>query len=215
MAAVLSILQLGYNVVFCDVDIAIVRDPMPYFRYPNADYMHSHNLICPRGDEWRFRTTPDEGNTGFYYVRSNERTIKLWHHALGNISKYPALDDQSIFWIVLRGSMNPPVLPLLSCQDSLSLSPTHNSSLIGSYLVSCPLDGCVFSAGALRGVAYIMLRDGLKRKKEKACTLHANYLKGNERKKSALAIHGYWLASKAPDGTWNGPCQRYVPKLPL
>lgn len=34
----------------------------------------------------------------------------------------------------------------------------------GHTLVTCPLDSCVFSAGALRGVAYKMLEDGLGRR---------------------------------------------------
>ena len=48
MDAVLRILELGYDVVFSDVDVVVIRDPMPFFSLSEVDYMHSHNLICPR-----------------------------------------------------------------------------------------------------------------------------------------------------------------------
>jgi hypothetical protein len=48
MDAVLRILELGYDVIFADVDVVVIRDPMPFFDLNEVDYMHSHNLICPR-----------------------------------------------------------------------------------------------------------------------------------------------------------------------
>lgn len=34
------------------------------------------NLL--RHEQWDFVKSEEEGNTGFFYVRSNWRTIKLW-----------------------------------------------------------------------------------------------------------------------------------------
>jgi hypothetical protein len=34
------------------------------------------NLL--RHEKWNFMKSEEEGNTGFYYVRSNWRTIQLW-----------------------------------------------------------------------------------------------------------------------------------------
>jgi hypothetical protein len=44
--AVLNIMKLGYNVVFSDTDVAIIRDPMPYMVWDNVDYVHSLNAMC-------------------------------------------------------------------------------------------------------------------------------------------------------------------------
>ena len=44
--AVHDILQLGYNVVFSDTDVAMIRDPLPYMLWENVDYVHSLNYWC-------------------------------------------------------------------------------------------------------------------------------------------------------------------------
>lgn len=43
---VLNILQSGYNVLFSDPDVAILRDPMPYLLWDHVDYVHSMNVLC-------------------------------------------------------------------------------------------------------------------------------------------------------------------------
>jgi hypothetical protein len=44
--AVHDILQLGYDVLFSDTDVAIIRDPLPYMIRANVDYAHSLNYMC-------------------------------------------------------------------------------------------------------------------------------------------------------------------------
>lgn len=44
--AVHDILQLGYDVLFSDTDVAMVRDPLPYMIRANVDYAHSLNYMC-------------------------------------------------------------------------------------------------------------------------------------------------------------------------
>ena len=44
---VTNILSLGYDVLFSDTDVVVVRDPMPYLRFTNVDYVHSVNVLCP------------------------------------------------------------------------------------------------------------------------------------------------------------------------
>lgn len=46
--SVLSVMELGYDAVFVDTDIAVLRDPMPYLLWKNVDYVHSLNHICPQ-----------------------------------------------------------------------------------------------------------------------------------------------------------------------
>lgn len=43
-----DILKLGYNVLFSDIDIAIVKDPISLMIWNNVDYVHSLNAACPR-----------------------------------------------------------------------------------------------------------------------------------------------------------------------
>ena len=45
---VLRVLRLGYNVLFADIDIAILRDPFPHMIFDNIDYSHTVNQICGR-----------------------------------------------------------------------------------------------------------------------------------------------------------------------
>ena len=45
---VLDVLRLGYDVIFADIDIALLRDPLPYLLWNNVDYVHSVNWICPQ-----------------------------------------------------------------------------------------------------------------------------------------------------------------------
>lgn len=80
--AVHKILLLGYDVLFADTDVAILRDPLPYMIWKNVDYVHSINAFCKVNEYWDFfYKSKLEGNTGFYFVRSNNQTIKLWHDA--------------------------------------------------------------------------------------------------------------------------------------
>lgn len=44
--AVHDILQLGYDVLFSDTDVAMIRDPLPYMVRINVDYAHSLNYMC-------------------------------------------------------------------------------------------------------------------------------------------------------------------------
>lgn len=44
--AVLTIMKLGYHVLFSDTDVAVVRDPLPYLFWKNVDYVHSAGSFC-------------------------------------------------------------------------------------------------------------------------------------------------------------------------
>ena len=59
--------------------------------------------------------------------------------------RYPNLDDQTIFWNHFRSKSikDPPRHPLDTCRH------VSKSSLQGNEVVSCPLDECMFTCGAL------------------------------------------------------------------
>ena len=48
MEAVHDILTLGYDVIFSDTDVAILKDPTPYLMWKNVDYVHSLNARCEK-----------------------------------------------------------------------------------------------------------------------------------------------------------------------
>ena len=61
MEAVAAALTLGYDIVFSDVDIAWLRDPLRLLFLEGVDYAHSTNMGC--NGKWKFNHTM-EGNTG-------------------------------------------------------------------------------------------------------------------------------------------------------
>ena len=100
--AALALMKLGYDVFVIDTDVALIRDPFPFLLWKNIDYVHSVNLICPQGLTWDFWKSKHEGNTGLYWVRSTKNTIALYEAVTKVASSKPMLDDQNLFWIVIR-----------------------------------------------------------------------------------------------------------------
>ena len=191
---VYNIIKEGYHAIFIDPDVVMLRDPAPYLFWDNVDYVHSLNWICPHSNKWDFYQTEEEGNTGFYFIRSTRAAMSLLSLTLKSAIKHPNLDDQSVFWQLIRQLKSPTmsVKPLKKCNDQAFNSSVSNIEN-APHLTTCHLDGCVFSVGALRGVAYNWLKDNLAKKREAVVTIHANYIKGNALKMKALQKHGYWI----------------------
>lgn len=133
-------LRLGYDVIFSDVDIALVSDPIRYLFYEGVDYVHSSNEGCQR--KWHFNMTM-EGNTGFYSIKSNPKTIRTMDLAFKACSQTTKYDDQTMFWLILRTNLNPAPEPIDRCPKSGSVYVRNDPQKI----TSCPLDGCMFSSG--------------------------------------------------------------------
>ena len=193
--AVHDVLDLGFDVLFTDTDVALLRDPFPYMVFDNVDYVHSLNAICTQSNTWDFRRSKEEGNTGFYYVKSSNRTIALWKDAFEAVPHYSGLDDQAVFWRVIRQNRNPPVMPIGKCRsvnwtaESASAPQVPNFPKGSIYtdanqpLVTCVLDACVFSSGMLSKAwipeyTYDELMVNLAARNETIVSLHANYIKG-------------------------------------
>eukprot|EP01041_Mallomonas_annulata_P001843 gene1843-3576_t len=199
MEAVAAALALGYNVLFSDVDIAMLRDPAPYIFDKGVDYVHSTNKGC--GVKWTFNEQM-EGNTGFYYAVSSPQTIRTWDLTYRACSRAPLYDDQTMFWLILRTNKNPAPRPLTKCPQgssssgSVSVSRDRSSSTT-SEVSSCPLDDCLFSAGGLRDATTLNnLVNNVRARKEKAVAAHANWMNGKENKKAALQRAGLWIARR-------------------
>ncbi|KAM0889119.1 hypothetical protein ACQ4PT_027909 [Festuca glaucescens] len=85
------VLELGYNYLFTDVDILWFRNP---FRHINlyADMAVSTDRF--KGDTESLTNWP---NTGFYYVRSTNRTVEMLRQWRAARLRFPPDHDQFIF----------------------------------------------------------------------------------------------------------------------
>ncbi|KAM7250948.1 hypothetical protein ACFE04_022831 [Oxalis oulophora] len=86
-----NVLELGFNFVFTDCDIVWLQDPFPVF-FPEADIQSSCDNF--QGDSYSASNWP---NTGFHYVKSNERTITFYRFWHSTRSLYPRKHDQDVF----------------------------------------------------------------------------------------------------------------------
>eukprot|EP00605_Chrysophyceae_sp_TOSAG23-4_P001991 GSChrysophyteH1.ASY1.ANO1.2205.1 assembled CDS len=207
------LLEMGYDVLFIDVDVALLRDPFPYLLWENVDYVHSVNKLCPDSDKWLIYAENEEGNTGFHFIRASNASIRLFDAVISDAPNWPNIDDQNIFWKLIRDEKRlqskngPSIVALPSCRHfnysglirprvpSKASARSSQSAVTNPHeLVMCPLDGCVFSSGALRGVAYTMLQKGLEARNETSVSIHANFIKGKSAKVSTMSKFGLWLA---------------------
>eukprot|EP00584_Thalassiosira_punctigera_P018171 CAMPEP_0172575534 /NCGR_PEP_ID=MMETSP1067-20121228/137261_1 /TAXON_ID=265564 ORGANISM="Thalassiosira punctigera, Strain Tpunct2005C2" /NCGR_SAMPLE_ID=MMETSP1067 /ASSEMBLY_ACC=CAM_ASM_000444 /LENGTH=572 /DNA_ID=CAMNT_0013368185 /DNA_START=288 /DNA_END=2006 /DNA_ORIENTATION=+ len=74
---VLYPLILGYDVLFQDVDIVWIRDPMEYFDNKSSK-VSQFDVIFQHDGSNSVRYAPYSANSGFYYVRANKRTQYLF-----------------------------------------------------------------------------------------------------------------------------------------
>eukprot|EP01039_Chlorochromonas_danica_P001596 gene1596-1743_t len=102
LVPVLEALQLGYNVIYMDVDVAMVQDPLPYLLRGNADLTLSvetrhcqdyYSIANPEYFNWD-RTEP---NSGVMHVRSTGAGIKAFRRWLELIVDANVMNDQVSF----------------------------------------------------------------------------------------------------------------------
>ncbi|KAL5227352.1 hypothetical protein ABZP36_015617 [Zizania latifolia] len=87
------VLELGYNFLFTDVDVMWFRDP---FRHISlyADMTISSDHFSEGGAD-DMRSSP---NTGFYYVKSTNRTVEMLRYWQAARARFPPENhDQNIF----------------------------------------------------------------------------------------------------------------------
>jgi len=66
--------QLGYHVLFQDADVVWYRNPLPFFWNESATSMYDFDMYFQDDGAHSVRYAPYSPNTGFYFVRNNERT---------------------------------------------------------------------------------------------------------------------------------------------
>ncbi|GMJ09638.1 hypothetical protein like AT1G14590 [Hibiscus trionum] len=83
-----TVLELGYSFVFTDADIVWFRDPFPRFS-PDADFQIACDHFLGRSEDMN-----NSPNSGFKYVKSNNRTIAFYKFWYSSRETYPGLHDQ-------------------------------------------------------------------------------------------------------------------------
>ena len=98
----LEILLLGFNVIYFDVDIGLVQDPVPYVTRGDADFTVSiEQRACPEfypssrkmAENWELV----EPNTGVMHVRATTQGIEMYQKWLHRIIFMNVKNDQTVF----------------------------------------------------------------------------------------------------------------------
>ncbi|CAA0395875.1 putative nucleotide-diphospho-sugar transferase [Arabidopsis thaliana] len=86
-----QVIGLGYNFIFTDADILWLRDPFPRF-FPDADFQ----ITC---DDYNGRPSDKKNhvNSGFTYVKANNKTSKFYKYWIRSSRKFPGKHDQDVF----------------------------------------------------------------------------------------------------------------------
>ena len=159
------------NVWFSDVDIVFVADPWPAFRHRQAcDYEFQPNSRDYDG--------AGEGNTGFHKFKSSAPTLDALKLVLADASRRPDIDDQTIFWSRWNALPNRVVVPL-DASDVVEAERAPSLRI-------CPLPIRRFPSGDL-------LRSG---NLSDAVIVHANFRKGETRKRKILTTLGLWMLTE-------------------
>jgi hypothetical protein len=70
--------RLKYNILFQDVDIVWYKNPIPFFETTHQDF----DLLFQDDGGHSIRYAPYSANSGFYFVRYNQRTEYFFHSLL-------------------------------------------------------------------------------------------------------------------------------------
>ncbi|KAG0562512.1 hypothetical protein KC19_9G152100 [Ceratodon purpureus] len=92
-----EVLQLGYSFIFSDGDILWLRDPFAVFS-KNMDVQISTDQYRGRPFDVRNQSP----NSGFLYVRSNNRTIEMYKYWYEARLRNPGKNDQHVLKAILQ-----------------------------------------------------------------------------------------------------------------
>ncbi|XP_065873536.1 uncharacterized protein At1g28695-like [Euphorbia lathyris] len=93
-----DVLKRGYNFIFTDTDVMWLRNPFPrLIENGNVDLQISTDKF--NGNEW---SKGNRINTGFYMIRSNNKTISLFESWYGKKDSSLGLKEQDVLQNMLR-----------------------------------------------------------------------------------------------------------------
>ena len=116
----LEVMQMGFNVIYFDVDMGLVQNPVPYMVTGDADFVttlgeySTHSQLCvnkmnigtleirrcpefyPSADPQKFTWETIEPNTGVMHLRATTQGIAFFRAWLERIVHNNALNDQKV-----------------------------------------------------------------------------------------------------------------------
>jgi hypothetical protein len=72
------VLDLGYHLLFQDVDVVWMKDPLPYFLQPSRQQYDCQFMY----DGATKRYAPHHLNTGFFWLNQTPKSIRFWSEVL-------------------------------------------------------------------------------------------------------------------------------------
>ena len=214
VAAVRAILGKGYHAVFCDVDVVLFRDPVPYLFPESRDRGGSASTVATAVYDFAFQqnicgwkkgyrkafTAATEGNTGFYYVKSSAETMRLFDAVIDKCRTESRVDDQTNFFDVLRkqwlGKQRAVLCRTKETQGGGLHAGAHAPS--PSALRVCPLPRLQFASGYALHEGGTPWRDTLKSQGVDGVLLHFNCLgrgHGHDAKLDRIKTFGAWAVT--------------------
>ena len=84
LVPVLEVLQMGFNAIFFDIDLAFIDDPIPHLLRGDADLILAPEIRTCTFPSLAYDTdwSQIEPNTGAMFIRSANHTIKFFKHFL-------------------------------------------------------------------------------------------------------------------------------------
>lgn len=184
---VLKVVRLGYSVVFSDVDVVWVQNPIPELLRQDYDFV----IQSDRSHADRDAALNYNLNSGFYLVRSSIRTLT----ALNAILKYAVAirrSEQKAFNYVLCGAFKDhhagPGLRIGSNECTYSKSGATATALS---LESFP-NGSDAELWTNSSASFAKTHPGV-------IAVHANYVEGRFEKVERIRRIGFWLHSEQSD----------------
>ncbi|KAI3720894.1 hypothetical protein L2E82_31892 [Cichorium intybus] len=93
-----EVLRHGYNFIFTDMDVLWLRNPFPRLEDESLDLQISVDKF--NGDQW---SEHHRINTGFYMIRSNNKTIALYNEWYGGKDSSVGKKEQDVLLELMRG----------------------------------------------------------------------------------------------------------------
>lgn len=76
--------SLGYNILFQDVDLVWYKNPIPFFEDESNSGLQKFDMMFQDDGGHTTRYAPYSANSGFYYVRANDRTAHFFSALLNS-----------------------------------------------------------------------------------------------------------------------------------
>jgi hypothetical protein len=175
------VLELGYNVLFSDVDIAWKKNPVPFIP-ADVDLVIQSNY-GKNGFPLR-----EQANTGFYFLKSNDRSLALLDETIDRALKEKTKDDQWYFASVVRAwRVSKKAIFIM---EGMTAPWTYNGYQPFTIRLLHPYR---FQTGQVAKAWYDQKvespHDG---KEQDVILVHANYMIGHETKVNFLKSHDLW-----------------------